>query len=172
MDIYYAAEISRIAGFDKPYMLGYLERTKIFMRENWEDRRHGKVKKYTFRDLIVLRAIKKMLDIGIRPLRVKEVLQNLCKEEGLPNNRAAAELFAQSANSLFLISKDSVVFVNSDQEMIDLTKNRQLAFSFMVGLSDLINELAPVVEMYEPVRTGNWTHDEKVLDEICSSRGF
>ncbi|QTD54735.1 hypothetical protein [Parasphingorhabdus cellanae] len=172
MDKYYAAEISRIAGFSKPHMLGYLERTEIFIRENWEDRRHGKVKKYTFRDLIVLRAIKKMLDIGIRPLRVKEVLQNLCKEEELPNNRAAAELFAKTGNSLFLISEESVIFVNNDQQMIDLTKSRQLAFSFMVGVSDLILELAPVVEMYEPQRTGNWTHDEKILEEVCNTIGM
>jgi DNA-binding transcriptional MerR regulator len=169
---FFCGEVSRLAGFEKPWMLNYLERSEIFVRETATDRRHGKVRKYTFRDIVVLRAIKKMLDVGLRPVRVKEVLQNLATEEGLPNTREAAQLFAKNTNSMFFISKDAVLFAKSDDEILDLTSGRQLSFSFMVSVRSIIEEVATVTESYEVKRTNNWKIDAPILESLCQAAGL
>lgn len=161
-----------MAGFEKPWMLIHLERSEVFVRENHEDKRHGRVRKYTFRDIIVLRAIKKMLDIGLRPIRVKEVLNELAREEDLPSTREAAELFAKTSNAVFFISKDSVLFAKSDREIVDLSKGRQLAFSFMISVRSLIQEVGETVRIYQEKRTANWKVDAPVLEQLCQQAGI
>lgn len=81
--IFTAGEASRLAGFEKPWMLGHLEREEIFIREHATDRRHGRAKKYTFGDVVILRAINRMLVLGARPARIKQVIASLGELDGL-----------------------------------------------------------------------------------------
>src|SRR4051812_16733901 len=86
-----AGEASRLAGFEKPWMLGHLEREGIFVREHATDRRPGRAKKYTFADIVVLRAINRMLVLGARPARIKKVVASLGSLEGLNGSQRAAQ---------------------------------------------------------------------------------
>jgi DNA-binding transcriptional MerR regulator len=171
MGDFYAVEASRLAGFEKPWMLIHLERSGIFVRESFSDRRHGRVRKYNFKDLIVIRGIKKMLDIGLRPARVKDVLLELAKEESLPTTREAAEVFARRSCAFF-ISSDSVLFAKSDKEVVNLSKGGQLSFAFMISVSSIAKELETVVALYEPKRKRNWKVDQPVLEELCRAAGL
>lgn len=88
---YTAGEASRLAGFEKPWMLGHLEREGIFVREHFTDRRHGRAKKYTFADIVVLRAINRMLVLGARPARIKQVIAGIGKLDGLNGSQRSAQ---------------------------------------------------------------------------------
>ena len=130
-----AAEISRLAGFEKPWMLNHLEREQIFVPEVERSRHHGRRRNYTFRDLVVLRAINRMLELGVRPKRLKDAIHAFiaaCPDVMGDTTMSAAQVkFAASAGR-FIITKNSVLFVHSEEEIVDLLKRGQLAFSFML----------------------------------------
>jgi hypothetical protein len=64
MDLYFSArEASKLAGFDTAMMLNYLERSGTFERELSGPKHHGKKRQYTYRDLVVLRAINRLLSL-------------------------------------------------------------------------------------------------------------
>src|SRR4051812_14988953 len=102
-----AGETSRLAGFAKPWMLGYLEREGIFVREHSEDSRHGRARKYTYADVVVLRAINRLLEIGARPARIKSIISRLGQKEGLNGTREQVEMLSRTLGTrLFITDKD------------------------------------------------------------------
>jgi hypothetical protein len=113
-----------------------------------------------------------MLDVGLRPIRVKALLKELGAEEGLPNTREAAEAFSRKTNSMFFISKNEILFARSEEEIVNLTKGRQLSFSFMISVRMIIGEIAPIIQKYEDKRIHNWKSDERVLEELCVRGGL
>lgn len=136
-----AREVSRLAGFTKPWMLNHLEREEIFVPEISRAVHHGKHRNYTFRDLVVLRAINRLLELGARPKRVKQAIQSfsaICPDVlGDVNMQGMQLKFAQNSGH-FILTPEGVLFAKDHEEIVDLLKNGQLAFSFMVDGSSAI----------------------------------
>lgn len=136
-----AQEVSRFAGFETVLMLNYLERSGTFEREQHEGAHHGKRRLYTFRDLVVLRAINRLLALGARPKRIEAAMRTFRQIENLPGDADSLAEFARRS-SLFVVTADQVLFCDCDQ-LVELSRGGQLAFSFMV---ENRYALAPVVD--------------------------
>lgn len=123
-----------MAGFKKPWMLNHLERTNVFSPEIPKDGRHGIHRAYTFRDLVVLRAINRILELGARPARIRVAIQEFAKScpdiIGDVSMEGVQVKFAHEVGH-FVVNADSVLYCSQDQ-VIDLLSKGQLAFSFMI----------------------------------------
>jgi DNA-binding transcriptional MerR regulator len=129
-----AREVSRLAGFAKPWMLNHLEREEIFLPEISRAKHHGKHRNYTFRDLVVLRAINRMLELGVRPKRIKNAIEafgKACPDVIGDVSMQGAQLKFASESGHFVITPSEVLYCKGD-EIVSLLKGGQLAFSFMV----------------------------------------
>ena len=129
-----AREVSRLAGFTKPWMLNHLEREGTFLPEHPRDKSHGAHRRYTFRDLVVLRAINRVLKLGARPARIRKAIHTFAQAcpdiVGDVSMKGAQVKFAQKIGH-FVVNSDTVLYQTSD-EIVDLLANGQLAFSFMI----------------------------------------
>ncbi|HEY6815947.1 MAG TPA: MerR family transcriptional regulator [Croceibacterium sp.] len=129
-----AREVSRLAGFKKPWMLNHLEREDIFVPDHPRERHHGIHRRYTFRDLVVLRAINRLLELGARPKRIKTAIANFAKScpeiIGDVSLQGQQLKFAQESGH-FLVTSSEVLYCPLEK-VIDLLHGGQMAFSFMI----------------------------------------
>jgi DNA-binding transcriptional MerR regulator len=129
-----AREVSRLAGFKKPWMLNHLEREEIFVPEIGRARHHGRHRNYTFRDLVILRAINRMLELGARPKRVKvaiETFRRACPDVIGDVSMEGIQLKFANESGHFVITQNEVLYCRGE-DIISLLQRGQLAFSFMV----------------------------------------
>lgn len=129
-----AREVSRLAGFKKPWMLNHLERSAIFFPEIPKDGRHGVHRAYTFRDLVVLRAINRILELGARPARIKSAIHafaNACPEIIGDITMKGVQVKFVKEMGHFVVTQASVLYCSRD-DIVDLLHSGQLAFSFMI----------------------------------------
>jgi len=167
-----AGEASRLAGFAKPWMLGHLEREGIFVREHSEDTRHGRARKYTFADVVILRSINRLLEIGARPARIKTIICKLGQIAGLSGTRDQVEALSRALGTRLFITEKEALILDTDQKLLDLLSSGQLAFGFMVEFSGCVGPVVGVIEAYEKRRTKLWKQDKTLLEELCSQAGI
>lgn len=167
-----AGEASRLAGFKKPWMLAHLEREGIFVREYTSDRRHGRARKYTFVDVMVLRAINRMLELGARPARIKKVIAELGMVEGIPSSRRAAIKMAQQSGTCLFVTAKEAFLLKSSQEVIDLAAHGQLAFGFMIDIEISLRPVIETISAYRKKQHHNWKRDQLILEELCLASGL
>lgn len=137
-----ASEVSRLAGFEKPWMLNHLEREAIFVPDRLRARLHGKHRRYSFRDIVVLRAINRLLKLGARPKRIKDSIETFQKVCPPASGDDALLAFAKES-CFFVVTEKEVLFCKDPDALLDLAKKGQLAFSFMV---DSNREIGPAIE--------------------------
>lgn len=137
-----AKEVSRLAGFEKPWMLNHLEREGTFVPERKRDRHHGKHRSYTFRDIVVLRAINRLLKLGARPKRIRDSIETFERIFPAVDGEDALLAFAR-LSCFFVVTDKHVLFCRDSDELLDLARNGQLAFSFML---DGHQEITPAIE--------------------------
>jgi len=167
-----AGEVSRLAGFRKPWMLGHLEREGIFVREHCEDRRHGRARKYTFADVVILRSINRMLELGARPARIKQVIAKMGSLSGLSGSQRGALSLVQKAGTCLFVTEKEAYLVTSKQEVLDLTTSGQLAFSFMIDIEQSLRPVIETIAAYKVRKSSNWKRDENIFNELCESVGL
>lgn len=130
-----AREVSRLAGFTKPWMLNHLEREEIFVPQIPRSKHHGKHRNYTLRDLVILRAINRLLALGARPKRIKQSIEtfaSVCPDAIGEIGMDAIQLKFATNIGHFVVTKDSVLYCKNTDELVDLLRGGQLAFSFML----------------------------------------
>ena len=171
MDGFTAKEISRLAGFEKPWMLNHLEREGTFVPENCGPKHNGKHRKYTFRDLVVLRAINRLLELGSRPRRIKNSIETFAELSEISNDADKLSAFA-NASGHFVVTSSKVSYCADNGQLLDLATNGQLTFSFMVNTK---NEIAPVINaglfLLDEVRNGV-VRDDKFLGAVAKKFGL
>lgn len=167
-----AGEASRLAGFAKPWMLGHLEREGIFVREHSSDTRHGRPRKYTYADVVILRSINRLLEIGARPARIKAIISRLGQNEGLSGTREQVEALSRALGTRLFITEKEALVLDDEQKLLDLLASGQLAFGFMVDFSECVKPVANVIEIYEKQRSKLWKQNAELLEELCSKAGI
>lgn len=152
-------------------MLNHLEREQIFVPEKSKLGTHGKHRSYTFRDVVILRAINRLLKLGARPKRIKDSISTFVSVFDIGEESDGLLKFANSS-CLFVVTGDRVIYCASPNELVDLAKGGQLAFSFMV---DSAHEIAPAVRagLYylEQVRSGAVRGDD-LLEKTAQRFGL
>jgi DNA-binding transcriptional MerR regulator len=167
-----AGEVSRLAGFAKPWMLTHLEREQIFCREHASDKRHGRARKYTFSDVVILRSINRLLEIGARPARIKKILSQLGEVEGLRGSRKQVEALSMRLGTRLFVTDSDAHILDGDQKVIDLLSSGQFAFGFMVEFKDCVRPVTEVIKVYEKQRSKLWKYDQPLLEQLCSEAGI
>lgn len=131
-----AREVSRITGLSLP-MIDYLLREDLLRPSYGEEAgRRGKVRYYSYRDLVIARLIQRLREGGVQLGRLKAAVQTLCRDgpwvaKGDPMSRLN-----------WLITDGSEVFLRNDDGFLDaLTGSGQRAFAFVVNLSQLEAEV-------------------------------
>jgi DNA-binding transcriptional MerR regulator len=133
-----AKRAAEVCGFESVAMLDYLQRTNIFVPAKYRPRR-GKNRRYTFRDLLVLKAISELLKNGASVSALKKSLQEFQKEKWVADQ---ATLEGPSGPlKYFIVSGNSIFFAKTSDSLYDLTKSGQLAFSFVIDLDRMHREV-------------------------------
>lgn len=140
---------AQLAGFKTVAMLDYLQRSGVFVARRPGGKRRGKGRKYDFRDILVLKAIKRLLDSGASVANLKKSLAEFQKKKW-----SADETTLEDADGIIrylIVSGDSVYLRKDPDTIVDMCRQGQLTFSFIIDLENLHNELRvslgiPVVE--------------------------
>jgi len=119
--------------------LDYWARTDLVRPTLADAKGSGSRRRYSYRDLLELKAIKRLLDAGIKLEMVREVFQYL--RENLGEDITTASLVIQG---------NKTVLIHSDGELIDLVKKGQGVLNIL-PLAGLEKELdAKIVELHPP----------------------
>lgn len=112
------------------HMVNYLCRHDLLVPSLSEHRRRGKQRRFSYVDLLLARAISRLLDSGVSVLSLRKALSTLrSKIESVPAASFACRLVA--------IAGDSVYLAQPGQTLIDLTAGGQLAFHFVLDSQGL-----------------------------------
>lgn len=138
-DSFSAQRAMELCGFKSVAMIDYLQRSGVFTPRRYGEKRRGKGRKFDFRDLVVLKAINKLLESGASVSDLKKSLSEFQKMKWisdpvtLENSEGIIRYLIFSGNSIYLKKNAEVI--------IDLSKNGQLSFSFIIDLEVIHKEL-------------------------------
>ena len=118
--------------------LDYWARTDLVRPSLADAAGSGSRRRYSYRDLLELKIIKKLLDAGLRLETVRDVFSYL--RENLGEDVASANL---------VISDGQVMLATSDQEMIDLIRQGQGVLN-LLPLEGVKAEIDAVVALPSP----------------------
>jgi DNA-binding transcriptional MerR regulator len=137
LNAFTAAEVREITGLSMP-MINYLRREN-FLKPAYETSpgRQGRVRYYSYRDLVVARLIQKLRDAGVRLLKIKEAVEQLRRDD------LWAETPERLPSTLAWLKTDGRdVFVERTENCLQLMRpDRQGAFGFLVDVGGLASEV-------------------------------
>ena len=111
------------------HMLNYLARNGYLVPHYFRSGRRGRTRYYSYRDLVIARVLQKLLDAGLELKRLKEGLRKL------PKNEHWMEGEAQKSVRLLATDGSNLYFVQGRSTLLDLTRNGQLAFAFVLDVA-------------------------------------
>lgn len=139
---YPAKSAARISGLSED-MVNYLCRSKFIVPTGSKNRGRGTTRKYVFSDILLLRIIAKLLEQGISVLRLKKCLAALQKRGGKTN-----ELVTKK----FVITNGYEIYFE-ENEILQMLSSGQLAFAFVIELTNLRKEVSDHAEYTSKVAT-------------------
>jgi DNA-binding transcriptional MerR regulator len=139
MDQYSAERARVLCGFKSVAMIDYLQRSGVFVPRGRKEKRKGKGRRFEFRDLIVLKAIKRLLDSGASVANLKKSLAQFQKLHWSADPVTLEDSFG--VIRYLVVSGESVFLKRDPNVLVDLSKNGQLSFSFIIDLDVLHAEL-------------------------------
>ena len=122
--------------------LDYWARTGLLRPSLAEAKGSGTKRRYSYRDLLELKVIKRLLDAGVSLQSARRAVG--CLREELGADIAAANL---------VLSDTTTVLAHSDGELVDLLAGGQGVFN-VVPLSGVVNELAADILRFERPKHG------------------
>ena len=136
------------AGLRTRMMLDYLERAEVFEREELRDtkrakRRHGRRRKYTYRDVVVLRAIAALLDKGVSVQRIKQAMLAFSRDEKFACDRNKLTHAAEPIQ--YFVTDGTRIYFSKDNKLLDVVRGGQGAFSFVVDLKLASHEAGEII---------------------------
>jgi DNA-binding transcriptional MerR regulator len=136
-----AKDAARICGFRSTAMLDYLQRTGVFVPvERKNGKRRGRGRRYTFRDMLVLRAISALLENGASVSSLGDALREF-QSRRWTADETSLQGEGGSVLRYVVASGKSIIFATSRDTLFDLTKRGQMLFSFILDLDELHADL-------------------------------
>jgi DNA-binding transcriptional MerR regulator len=132
------AEVQALTGLSK-HMVDYLCRHGLLPVSGSPDRGYGKIRAFDFTDILVGRAIRKLLDSGVSVLAMRTSMSQL---RNLLHSDAPATL----RDRRIVISGGIPHLSLPDQAPINLLAGGQMAFSFVLEIEELWQKAAPLLE--------------------------
>jgi DNA-binding transcriptional MerR regulator len=150
-DGYRGPQVCQLVGISYR-QLDYWARTGLLRPSLAEARGSGTKRRYSYRDLLELKVIKRLLDAGVSLQSARRAVG--CLREDLGADLGAANL---------VLSDTTTVLAHSDGELVDLLAGGQGVFN-VVPLSGVVNELAADIVRIERPTAG------KVVDGARPAR--
>lgn len=110
-------------------MLNYLCREKIVEPGGVGKRGRGRRRAFAFGDIVLLKAIAKLLDGGVSVLRLKRAFASLRKYH--------PEFKQKGASGGFLVTDGRDIYLREQDGVVELLVRRQLEFVFVVEIDSL-----------------------------------
>lgn len=134
-------QAAKYAGFDTTYMVDYLCREELIFPTAEKGRGRGRMRLFSFKDLLVLKIYRKMLEAGVSVKKLKAALRESKEFQSLRVTRDRRRVGWKEAN--LLIANAEKIYIRADaSQFIQSDTGGQLVFSFMVSLKDLHEELS------------------------------
>ena len=142
IDTYTTGQASRIAGFRSPMMVEYLRRCGVVRPSIRDNCGRGVRVLYGFGDLILLRAVQRLLESGVQVSKIKEALNTQRKQ--------FRDLGPREEILKYLITDGkSILLRNNAQSIIELNKKGQFAFAFIVDLHEAKSHILKEIPKHE-----------------------
>lgn len=126
---YTTAQATRIAGFKSPMMVEYLYREGVVVPSIRANPGRGRSCLYNFGDLVLLRTVRRLLESKLPVSKLTRALDTLRKK--------FSELGPESEIARYLITDGkNVLLHNNPSHLVELNKDGQLAFAFIVDIHD------------------------------------
>ncbi|HEY6634800.1 MAG TPA: helix-turn-helix domain-containing protein [Acidimicrobiia bacterium] len=122
--------------------------------------RPGVRRLYSFRDLIALKVVRSLLDNGMSLQRVRRAWDYLRREGDMDSHLSEVKLVTDGV-SIFRVSSD-------EGELLDALREGQLAF--VLGIDEIVNEVAEDVTRFELDRDRFLTMLRRVEDDVEEER--
>jgi DNA-binding transcriptional MerR regulator len=128
-----AKEVHRITRLSV-HMIDYLAR-EGYLHPAYEKRRiRGNVRYYSYRDLIVARIVRKLLNSGVELQRLKRAIQQLSEDQTwFPKDGRAFDLLVTDGKHIYYHDKSG--------SLVELTPGRQRSFAFVVDVEKTQDEV-------------------------------
>jgi len=127
-------------------MVNYLCRSKIIKPSNGERRGRGVQRLFSFGDLVVMRAVKRLLDGGVTVYRLRRGLEAL--------RSVHPEITETSMPAAFLVTDGKEVFLKHTSGVLELLANGQFGFAFVVEMESLRKEAVVFAHTNVEVQAG------------------
>lgn len=131
-----AADVHTISGLSLP-MIDYLKRNG-FLHPSYarEDNPRGRVRYFSYRDLIVARLIQRLRETGIQLTRLKAAIERISEDSFWPDGMKPAD------GLNWLVSDGRTVHLrNRDGFLDDVLGSGQRSFAFIVNFGELLDEV-------------------------------
>lgn len=132
-DYFVVAELAQVTGLTTD-MVTYLERTDVFAStymtttgEPW--RKKGSWRRYTFRDIVLLKVIAKILASGTQVRRLRLAMVNLREKH--------PDIAFENRMAKYLVTDGKEVFFRTEPEHLESLISGQFAFSFVLEFDAL-----------------------------------
>ncbi|WP_339855600.1 MerR family transcriptional regulator [uncultured Nisaea sp.] len=120
-------EAARIVGFRSPYMVDYLHRSGVVVASKLRNPGRGKPRLYNYSDLLLLKAMKSLLDRRIPVAKLKQAQRDFRKyySKGASKERLAKFMITDGKN---------VFYKENAGAIVELSNGGQLAFAFIIDM--------------------------------------
>jgi DNA-binding transcriptional MerR regulator len=122
--------------------------------------RPGVRRLYSFRDLVALKVVRSLLDNGMSLQRVRRAWDYLRREGDMDSHLSEMKLVTDGV-SIFRVSSD-------EGELLDALREGQLAF--VLGIDEIVNEVAEDVTRFELDRERFLSMLRRVEDDVEEER--
>jgi len=134
-----ASRAAVICGLGTVAMLDYLERTEVFVPPKRRVKRRGKPRAYSFRDLLILKAIGELLSAGASVAALKNALRQFQSDKWSADRASLAN--GSEILRYVVLSGREVFYARGNHSLFDLTKGGQMVFNFILDLDALHTQL-------------------------------
>lgn len=126
------AEAARLSGLTRA-MLDYLSREGVLTPSTPGRRGRGRPRRYSFGDVVMLRAIARLLHAGVSVRRLKKALRLL-----RPHHR---DITPDSLPMQYLVTDGRTVYFRDRHSLLKLDGSEQMTFLFVLELRDVRREV-------------------------------
>jgi DNA-binding transcriptional MerR regulator len=127
---YSPAQVAKVTGLST-YMIDYLCRTHLVTPSGNDSRGRGRVRQYTFPDIVLLRVVAKLLNQGISVLGFRKSFLSAKKRQANVRELLARRYLVTDGVSVFL----------QNQGVLERIDTGQLSFAFVLDLAPIRDEV-------------------------------
>ena len=123
-------------------MVNYLCRTKVVVPSLSASRGHGRVRRYSFGDVVALRLVAKLSAAGASVLRLKDAMQRL--------RSAHPTITLTTLPATHVLTNGLDIYLHRPGDPIERILDGQYAFGFLVELAIIRQEVTDAMKRPEP----------------------